>query len=41
MSYYPEPESNIKSKVKVELDLSNYARKSDIKKQLVLIHQNL
>ena len=41
MSYYPEPESNTKNQTKVELGLSNYARKFDIKKQLVLIHYNL
>ena len=28
-------------KVKVELDLSNYATKADLKMQQVLIHQNL
>ena len=27
MSYYPKPESGIRSKVKVVLDLSNYATK--------------
>ena len=29
------------SKMKVELDLSNYATKPDIQKQQVLIHQDL
>ena len=24
MSYYPEPDSHIRNKIKVELDLSNY-----------------
>ena len=27
MSYYPEPDSHIRDKVKVVLDLSNYATK--------------
>ena len=27
MSYYPEPDSHIRDKVKVVLDLSNYAAK--------------
>ena len=27
MSYYPEPDGHIKDKVKVVLDLSNYATK--------------
>ena len=29
MSYYPEPESDIRDKVKVELDLSNYPTKKN------------
>ena len=32
MSYYPEPYSHGVSKIKAELDLSNYATESDIKK---------
>ena len=47
MSYYPEPDSHIRYKVKVVLDLSNYATKkkldhaagvdtSDLKKILLL-----
>ena len=28
MEYYPEPESHIRDKVKVVLDLSNYATKT-------------
>ena len=28
-------------RVKVELDLSNYATKNDLKKQQVLLHRNL
>ena len=40
MSYFPEP-SHSKTVIKVELDLLNYATKSDLKKQQVLIHQNL
>ena len=31
MSYFPEPYTRSKSKGKVELDLSNYARKSYLK----------
>ena len=38
--YFQEPKSS-GGRVKVELDLSNYARKIDKKKQQVLIHQNL
>ena len=41
MSYHPEPDSHIKSKIKPVLDLSNYATKSGIKKRQVLIRQNL
>ena len=41
MSYHPEPDSHIKSKIKPGLDLSNYATKSGIKKRQVLICQNL
>ena len=29
MSYYPEPESHVRDKVKVVLDLSNYATKKN------------
>ena len=29
MSYYPEPDSHIRHKVKVVLDLSNYATKKN------------
>ena len=31
MSYYPEPESHIRDKVKVVLDLSKYASKKELK----------
>ena len=31
MSYYPEPDSYSRNQIKVELDLSNYATKSDLK----------
>ena len=34
MSYYPESASHIKDKVKVVLDLANYAIKKRIKKEL-------
>ena len=30
MSYYPEPDSNIRDKVKVVLNLSNYATKKEV-----------
>ena len=30
MSYYPHPDSNIRDKVKVVLDLSNYANKKEL-----------
>ena len=30
MSYYPEPESHIRDKVKVVLDLLNYANKKEL-----------
>ena len=32
MIYYPEQDSNIKNKRKVELDFSNYVTKSDVEK---------
>ena len=42
MSYFPEPHTHSKNKIEVELHLSNYATKSDLKKmQQMLIHQNL
>ena len=31
MSYFPEPHTHSKNKLGVELDLSNYATKSDFK----------
>ena len=30
MSYYPEPDSHIRNKMKVELDVSNHATKREI-----------
>ena len=30
MSYYTEPDSHIRDKVKVDLDLSNYATKKEL-----------
>ena len=41
LSYYLEPDSHVSNKTKVELELSNYATKCNIKKQQVLIHQYL
>ena len=32
MNYFPEPYSHNKNKMKVELDLSNYATKSSLKR---------
>ena len=34
MSYFPEPYTSSKNKIKVRLDLSNYVTKSDLKKKL-------
>ena len=31
MSYFPEPHTHSKNKIGVELDLSNYGTKSDLK----------
>ena len=41
MSYHPERDSRSKRKTKAELDLSDYAAKSEVKKQQLLIHQDL
>ena len=38
--YLPEPKSS-RGRVIVEIDLSNYATKADLKMQEVLIHQIL
>ena len=38
MSYYPEPDSHVKDKVKVVLDLSNYRSKTELDHAQVLIH---
>ena len=35
MSYYPEPDSHITDKVKVELDLPNYATKKELNHALI------
>ena len=37
MSYFPEL-AHGKKEIKIDLDLSNYATKSDLKKQHVSIH---
>ena len=34
MSYYPEPENNIKDKVKVVLDLSSYVTRKELENRL-------
>ena len=42
MSYFPEPYTLSKNKIKAELNLSNYATKLDLKmQQVVLIHRDL
>ena len=41
MSYFLEPYTPNKNKTKFELVFSNYATKSDLKMQQVLIHQIL
>ena len=41
MSYFLEPYIRNKNKVKVGLNLPDYATKSDLKTQQVSIHQNL
>ena len=38
--YFPKPTS-LGANVKVEIDLSNYATKADLRMQLELIHQIL
>ena len=39
MSFYPEPASHIRDKVKVVLELSNYAAKKNEVMLRALIHQ--
>ena len=41
MCYFPDRYIRDKSKIKVELDLSNYSTKSDSKVHQVMIHRNL
>ena len=38
MSFFPEPCTYSENKQKIELDLPNYASKSELKMQLVLMH---
>ena len=38
--YFPQP-NLFRGSVKIELDLSSYESKSDLKMEQVLIHQNL
>ena len=39
MSYHPEPDSHVTNEPKLnELDLSNYATRSDLKEGVVKIH---
>ena len=38
--YFPEPKT-LRGRVKVELDLSTFATKADLKMQQLLIYQNL
>ena len=35
MSYYVEEDSHSRNKIKIELDLSNYETKSEVKKQVI------
>ena len=35
ISYYVEEDSHSRNKIKVELDLSNYETKSEVKKQVI------
>ena len=41
MSCYPEPDSHIRDKVKVVLDLSNYATKKELEHSTVVDTSNL
>ena len=41
MSYLLEPQTHSNNKAKIELDLTNYTTKSDLKILQVLIHLNL
>ena len=41
MSYFPEPHTYSRNKIKAELDLSNYAIKQDSKTEQVSIHRHL
>ena len=41
MSYFREPFDYSLNKIRVELNLTNYATNSDLRKQQVLIHHNL
>ena len=36
MSYHPEPDSQRRNKIKVELDFYNYATKSEVKKAIAV-----
>ena len=38
MSCFPEPHNHRKNKMEAKLNLSNYATKSDLKTERVLIH---
>ena len=40
-SFYPEPDSHNRNRIKFELDLSNYETKYYKKNAMVFIHQNL
>ena len=37
-SYYPEPDNHVRKSVNIELDLPNYATKTEVKEYQVLIH---
>ena len=41
MNYFREPHTNSKNKMEIEIGLSNYATKSDLKDPTVLIYHVL
>ena len=41
MSYFPEPHTRSKNKIKVELDQYNYKAKSDLKNATAILNQKL
>ena len=41
MIYYPEADSHVRNKVKVALDLSNYAMKKELKYDISIVTSDL